>query len=234
MSGLNYIRFTDRNALAHAAAETSQIILSDALKARQKAKFLCAGGSTPAPIYAALSKSQLDWAKIAVGLTDERWVPTSSEGSNLALLQRTLLQNNASFAPVYPMITDPALSATDEAPSLNTTYRQHLLPADLMILGMGLDGHTLSWFPAADGLAAVMDEKTSTMVTAITAKRTESTGIYTTRQTLTKAAIASARNVLLLITGEEKRLVFETSTPDSPIGHMIDAASDRLTTYWAP
>lgn len=234
MSGLNYIRFSDRAAFTNAAVETSQTLLSDAIRARQRATFLCAGGSTPAPVYSALSTAPLDWTKIAVGLTDERWVPTSSEGSNHAFIARTLLQNDAKSAQIYPMVTDPSLSASDEAPSINVIYQQHLLPADLMILGMGADAHTLSWFSGADGLQAAMDENSTAMVTAITAKQTETTGIFTTRQTLTKAAVASARNILLLITGDEKRQVFETSTPDSPIRHMIEAASDRLTTYWAP
>ena len=234
MSGLNYIRFSDRHALIGALAETSQNILGDAVSTAGKASLLCSGGSTPGPLYSALSNAELDWANITVGLTDERWVASTSEGSNLALIKRTLLQNHAKAATLYPMVTDPALSAFDEAHRIDTTYKQNLLPADLMILGMGADAHTLSWFTGSKGLSEALDPKTAKMVTAIEAPATKTTGIYTTRQTLTRPAIAAARNVILMLTGDEKRIVFETSTSDTPVGHMIEAAGDRLTTYWAP
>ena len=234
MSGLNYIRFSDRHALIGALAETSQNILGDAVSAAGKASLLCSGGSTPGPLYSALSNAELDWANITVGLTDERWVAPTSEGSNLALIERTLMQNHAKAAALYPMVTDPALSAFDEAHRIDATYKQHLLPADLMILGMGADAHTLSWFAGGDGLDEALDPETAKMVTAIEAPATKTTGAYTTRQTLTRPAIAAARNVFLMLTGDEKRIVFENSTPDSPVGQMIEAAGDRLTTYWAP
>jgi len=208
--------------------------LSDALKTRENARFLCAGGSTPGPVYSALSCMPLDWGRVAIGLTDERWVSRTDPGSNHAFLERTLLQNEAQAATFYPMVTDANLPHTAEASQIDLLYKSHLLPADLMILGMGTDGHTLSWFAEADELSEALSPQASQMVTSIAAPQTDITGIYTSRQTLTSPAIAAARHILLLLTGDKKRTVFENSTPDTPIRHMIAAAGDRLTTYWAP
>ena len=234
MSNRNYIQFPSREAFTNAALETSQNTLAAALQATGTARFLCSGGSTPGPLYSALSNTPLDWSKIAIGLTDERWVSRTAEGSNMALLDRTLLQNHAHTATAYPMVTDPTRPATDEAGKINEIYTQNLLPADLMILGMGADAHTLSWFANADGLADALDPQSQKMVTALIAPQTQTTGPHTTRITLTRPAIAAAKTILLLITGDEKRTIFETATPDTPVAHMIDAAGDRLTTYWTP
>jgi len=234
MSGHNYIQFPNRNALVNAATETSQNALASALESRGRANFLCSGGSTPGPLYSALSNAALDWSKVAIGLTDERWVGRTTEGSNMALLDRTLLQNNAASATAYPMVTDPARPAQEEAGAINDTYTRHLLPADLIILGMGVDAHTLSWFKDADGLSEAFDLTGDKMVTSIVAPQTNVTGPHTIRITLTRTAIASAREIILLITGDEKRTVFETATKDTPVAHMIAAAGNRLTTYWAP
>jgi 6-phosphogluconolactonase len=234
MSGQNYIRFPNRSALIAAACETSQTALGSALENRGCAHFLCSGGSTPGPLYTALSHTPLDWARITVGLTDERWVERTSEASNMGLLDRTLLQNNAAAAISYPMVTNPAQRAEHEAGTIDDIYMQNLLPADLMILGMGGDAHTLSWFAGAEGLSEALDPETEKLVTHIKAPQTDITGPHTTRLTLTRTAITSAREILLLITGEQKRTVFETATPDTPVAHMTRAAGDRLTTYWAP
>ncbi len=234
MSPRHYIQFPDQGALINAATETAQNTLSAALEHRGHAHFLCSGGSTPGPVYTALSKTPLDWAKITVGLTDERYVSRQSDGSNMALLDRTLLQNYASEAAAFPLVADPTETVEQAASTADEIYKQNLLPADLMILGMGGDAHTLSWFADADGLQNALDLKSDRMVISLTAPQTRVTGPYTSRITLTRPAIAAARQIILLITGEEKRTVFETATQDTPIAHMIEAAGERLTTYWAP
>ena len=103
-----------------------------------------------------------------------------------------------------------------------------------MILGMGPDAHTLSWFPDAEGLGDALNPDNANKVAAIRARKTAVTGDHTARMTLTLPAVANAKHTLLLITGSEKRDTLETAGPDTPIRHMINAAGDRLSTYWAP
>lgn len=212
--------------------------LQDALETRKSAILLGAGGSTPAPLYALLSGALIDWSKVTIGLTDERWFPLSHPASNGAMMGRTLLRAKAGKATFVPMVPDSEPLGTkptpDELARVDAAYAPLVNACDLMILGMGPDAHTLSWFPGAEGIEVALAPAGDATVTAIEAARSTITGEYTSRVTLTRAAVAKAKRVLLLITGEEKRRVFETAGPDTPIHHMINVADDRLTTYWAP
>ena len=225
--------FDDRASLLSAAYTYAVGALEGALKASGASVLLGAGGSTPGPLYMHLSKAPIDWKNITIGLTDERWVPASHEASNEALMRRSLHQNLAASATLLPMVTDNEKSPFDEISAVNQIYADAAATCDLMILGMGPDAHTLSWFPDAKGLETALDPQSTSMVTAISAKKTAVTGDYTHRMTLTLPAVAAAKHVLLLITGGEKRDALEAAGPDTPIRHMINAAGDRLSTYWA-
>ena len=226
--------FDDKSLLISSAFAFALGTLNGALTERGSAVLLGAGGSTPGPLYKALSSANIDWSKVTIGLTDERWVPADHDASNEALMRRTLLKNEAATATLLPMVTDASQSAFAESQRVNALYASAANACDLMILGMGPDAHTLSWFPEAKGLGDALAPDTSQMVTAIEAKQSAVTGEHTVRMTLTLPAVACAKHVLLLITGHEKRTVLETATPDTPIQHMIQTAGDRLSIYWAP
>ncbi|MEO0884200.1 MAG: 6-phosphogluconolactonase [Pseudomonadota bacterium] len=226
--------FDDRERLTAAATDHVASALRDALRDRALATLLCAGGSTPGPVYSRLSDIDLDWSQITIGLTDERWVDEAHAASNAAFIKRTLIQNLAKPATLIPMVSDPNRSAFDEAEVIDAVYAQHFPSPDIAVVGMGPDAHTLSWFPGAEGLAAALDSNTKTTIAAIEARPSDVTGPNTTRMTLTLPAIIKAKQILLLVTGEDKRRVLEKMSPDTPIAHLIQAAGSRLTTYWAP
>lgn len=226
--------FDDRAMLLASAYAFTSGALQDALKTRGDAVLLGAGGSTPVPLYERLSRAELDWKNVTIGLTDERWVPADHEASNEAMLRRTLLQNRASAATFLSMVTDPARVPSEEYLSVNATYTSAAMACDAMILGMGSDAHTLSWFPGAYGLGAALNPENTNMVTAIRAIQSTVTGAFTDRMTLTVPAVSQAKRILLLITGAEKRSVLETSTAETPVQQMIKAAGDRLSIYWTP
>lgn len=222
--------FDSKAALQSAAADWIAAALRDAIARRGSAVFMCSGGSTPGPIYETLSNLELAWDQVQVGLCDERWVDVDHPASNGAMLERTLLQNNASAAAYTPMKVagnDPfrAVEQVDEL------YMDASL-TDVMLLGMGPDAHTLSWFKNGRGYDAAISPDSTSVVAAVEAIESEVTGPNLLRMTLTQPCVAYARNVLLLITGAEKKAVFESAPADAPVSIMKRAAGDSLTVFY--
>jgi len=193
-----FTEFESKAALQHAAADWLAVALRDAIARRGSAIFMGSGGRTPGPIYESLSQASLDWSKVQIGLCDERWVDVDHPASNGAMMERTLLQNNAANATYIPMKIegDDPFGAIDD---VNELYLDASL-TDVMLLGMGPDAHTLSWFAGGRGYEAAIDPDTTSIVTAVEAIESEVTGPNLLRMTLTQPCVAYARKVLLLIT----------------------------------
>ncbi|MDG1824819.1 MAG: 6-phosphogluconolactonase [Henriciella sp.] len=228
----NFTPFAAKSELQEAAAEWIASALRNALDRRGSAVFMASGGRTPGPIYDVLSQHELDWSNVFVGLTDERWVDVDHPASNGAMVENTLLKGPAAAAEYVPMKLngdDPFASIAD----MNDLYMEAGL-TDVMLLGMGPDAHTLSWFKGGRGYESAVDPDTTSIVAAVEAIESEVTGPNLLRMTLTQPCVAYARKVLLLITGEDKKQVFETAAPDSPVGIMKAAAGDALTVFYAP
>ena len=121
--------------------------LQASLDAEGRARLLVSGGSTPAPVYRALSRQPLDWSRISIGLVDERWLPVDAADSNARLVRETLLQHHAADARFEPMLV-PGRNFDDSVAEANRLSAR----ASVMVLGMGADGHTASLFPGMKGL----------------------------------------------------------------------------------
>jgi 6-phosphogluconolactonase len=121
--------------------------LRGAIATRGTANLVVSGGSTPAPLFELLTKTEIDWAKVTILLADERWVASDHPDSNEGLLKRTLLQGQASQAKFVSLIS----AFPDEERTLkeiNAALKQ-IDCFDVVILGMGNDGHTASLFPCS-------------------------------------------------------------------------------------
>lgn len=203
-------------ALAERVAED----LADAIAARGRARLAVPGGTTPGPFLEALGAADLDWERVAVTLTDERWVPTSDPRSNQGLLARTLFRGRAAaaeFVPLYGASAEPA----DSLDAIATALRQIALPLDVAVLGMGEDMHTASLFPGAVGLAAALADD-APPVAAITAP-----GAQEPRVTLTAPVVAAAARRYLLIRGGAKRAALERAlTAEGPGQAPVRVALD--------
>ena len=231
------VRFETRDAALDFAAKFVAGGLERAIADRGRADFMTSGGSTPGPLFDRLSDWDLPWECVTVGLVDERWVPLDHDFSNEALVRTRLLKGPAGAAGLTPMKT---LAATprDAVADRNAAYAPHCAPADVLLLGMGGDGHTASWFPGAKGLETALTPADGETIAAIDATDCPGAGSNTQRLTLTGPAVTSAHMALMLLFGDEKLDVLERalkSDPmDMPVRHAIDRLGPRLTIIWAP
>lgn len=231
--------FEDRTALLTALTESCRTRLAKALDTRGTATLMVSGGSTPAPLYEALSRSDLDWGKINVALVDERWVDQDHSASNEALIYRSLLINNAKQANFTGMKTRAA-SAAEGCAETEAHYRSLPQPFTLSILGMGNDGHTASLFPHAQGLTQALALETEQLTAAIIAQQSEVTGSNTERLTLTLNGLLHSERLILLLTGAHKLTVFRTAmssdgaVENMPVRAILRQNKVPVELYWAP
>jgi 6-phosphogluconolactonase len=224
--------FADAEALAHGLADWTAERLRAAVAARGVALLIVSGGKSPARFFELLSDMELDWTRVAVTLADERRVADDSPRSNARLAREKLLRNRAAAANFTPL-ADVRLPGDQELAAASARVAHLPLPADVVVLGMGDDGHTASWFPGAEGLAEAMDPGARQLVAPIVAADAGEP-----RLTLTGRVILRARAIALEIEGEAKLATFATaleSGPEEamPIRAVLRRAADRLTVFSA-
>jgi len=207
--------------LADAAADAIEAALQGALDARGHACLVATGGRMPGPVYDRLSQADLDWAKVAVTLSDERQVDADSPNSNARLLRDRLFVGRAARARFLPLTdyAEPAL--------------KKLLPFDAVMLGMGEDGHIASLIPGSPVLAEGMDPD-GTRLTAESPMGFGSPPVA--RITLTLAALLQSRAIFLLIAGEAKRQVIAEAEAgaDYPVRALLKQDRAPVRILWTP
>ncbi len=229
------IRFATREAMAQRLADVLEAQLGRALAQSGAARLAVSGGSTPAALYRALAARQLDWRNVTAMLVDERWVPPRAPGSNEALARETFASAAATGLRLVGLWSD-TLPREDAVAALDAELAAAWRPFDAVVLGMGADGHTASWFPRADGLRRAL--RSGDRVCAVTAPRGEAAGGLVERVSLTLSAIADARFICLLLAGEDKRAAYEQAVSagdanDMPVRAILRARGD-LWAAWAP
>lgn len=212
---MKLIEHPDREALTLAVAQDITDALGMALNTCEQAVLCLPGGSTPVPVFKALSAARLDWGRVLVVPGDERWVPGDHPRSNARLIRRNLIDEGAVAArlvDLYDETLDPEAGAAAAAERIAP-----LLPLSVLLLGMGEDGHTASLFPGAEGLAAALDSSAPPVLPIQTAAEP--------RVTLTVPALCSATEAFLMITGPEKREALERaaalSVEEAPVRAVL-------------
>ncbi len=190
------MQYPDRVVLAVDLAEIVAEQLQDAIDLNGKATLAVPGGTTPERVLRELSKADIMWNKVSVMLTDERFVPESSERSNTRLLRETLLQGNAAMATLMPFYM--AGDKPEDILGQISGGLKPALPIDVCVLGMGVDMHTASIFPGADLLAEALADDAPILLPMRAPNAPEP------RLTLTAPVLRAAKHIHLLITGQDK------------------------------
>jgi 6-phosphogluconolactonase len=200
--------------------------LAEAIQARGFAVLSVSGGRSPVALFEALRVMDIDWSRVRITLVDERCVPRLHPDSNALLVQTHLLQNLAAKAQLVfmvPRATEPLESPTTLAQAASMALSA-AGTADVLVLGMGADGHTASLFPDAPNLAEALDLRNTKSCVAIELKSPPPNAPYA-RITQTLAQILSARHIVLPVTGADKRLTLQqawtAATPALPISFVL-------------
>lgn len=225
--------FDDAADLARQLSLHVRDLLGQAIRKRGRAALAVSGGTTPLPFFEALSQADLAWDKVVVTLADERWVDPADADSNEGLVLRHLLKNRASAATFLGMKT-AAPSAAEGEDACNLRIRRMDFPLDVLILGMGGDGHTASLFPGAANLRAALDPSCDRICLAVSPPAASHD-----RMTLTLAAILNSRRIFVHITGAAKRAVYEKalsgdSVEEMPIRAVLGQKKVPVSVWWAP
>lgn len=228
-------RYEDGVSLVKALADDVSKQLRDAIASRGQALIALSGGSSPKALFAQLARSPLPWDRVTVTQVDERWLPVTHADSNARLFADHLLQDQASAARFVPMKNDAATPQAGQA-ECEARLRELPLPIDLVLLGMGEDGHTASWFPHAPELAEAL--RPSGPMCIATGAPSPPQAPYP-RMTLTLAAVAAARRRVLLLQGRGKLDVLRKAQQAGPVEEMpiralLGASSPELEIWSSP
>ena len=226
----DFKEFKSKESLVESLSKKIISSLSDAIEKKGFATLVLSGGSTPKKLLNRLSNTSFEWEKVRVTLVDDRWVDATSEKSNEKLVRDNFLINKAKEARFFHLKTDGKF-AKDSVTTLCVTMEKLSHQLDVVVLGMGLDGHTASFFPHAKELTHALNTDDLVCATTATVEPKE-------RITLSRSYLLSAQNLILHIEGKEKKEVFlKASKSDHvsnmPIISMMQQKTPLLEVYYA-
>ncbi len=219
--------------LAEALADLIVERLSRAVASDGEAVLAVAGGRTPVDIFERLSHSAAPWDRVTVTLSDERWVSPDAPESNERLVRTHLLKDlaaAAAFVPLWSDVESPEAAAEQADAALKA-----LPPFTVVLLGMGEDGHFASLFPGAPNLEEGLDSKAPRACIAVP-KGEGAAAPDRPRLSLTLSALLRSETILLPLTGDAKRSVFEGAVGSGeplPVTALIRHAP-HLQVFWSP
>lgn len=223
--------FDSREAASVAAADYIVTCLERRLDQQRRASMIITGGSSPGRCYEALSGVDLDWDRVDLVLSDERWVPADHEDSNERQARETLTVGKAASATLVPMYA--ADQTIDErVDELNERLKLLPVPFSVALLGMGDDGHFASLFPDAADLDSGLDADNPDFCMAVATAASPHP-----RLSLTLSAISRSDAIVLLIFGDAKKTVLEKARAGDtsyPVARLLRQKHAPVHVYWAP
>lgn len=206
--------FNDSQELCKALAAAIGQNLSAAIEKKGQAALAVSGGKTPIPLFEQLSQLDLDWENVFITLVDDRWVDGQDDASNEKLVNTYLLKNKAQNAQFVGLKT-PGDSPFEQEAQVEQKLASFPFPLDVIVLGMGDDGHTASLFPFAENLKLGLDLKSNRKVIAM-----KPLDAPHERITLTLPVILASHHIYLHLSGENKLKVLAEATRGTDIEEM--------------
>lgn len=224
--------FDSRELLDLTLVDKVSEILKQAISQKGKASIAVSGGSTPKGFFEALSNQDIEWNKVTITLADERWVDIYSKDSNTRLVHENLLQNKASEAKFFHLKQGKEL-CNETLSDLNIAANNALLPLDVLILGMGEDGHTASIFPCSKQVTQALDINNKNVLMKV-----EPTTASHQRITFSYASLSQSKHIFLHICGNNKKQVLDKALSgndvfDMPIRKFLQTDDIDTQVYWA-
>lgn len=221
---MRIVEYADREMLALGLADVLASALKAALLVQQSVSFVVPGGTTPGQIFDTLCAVDLDWSRVQVIPSDERWVPEDHPRSNAAMIKARLLTARATEARFVPFYRAGTTSDAT-APALSEELADKM-PISLLLLGMGVDMHTASLFPAAKGLASMLAPDAPLVVPVKVVGQEP-------RISFSGPALAGAMTKHLVILGDEKRAALERARKMNPLYAPVRMVLDTMTVHWS-
>jgi 6-phosphogluconolactonase len=227
--------FADADTMVSSLADEIVARLKSTVTERGRAGMAVSGGTTPGALFDVLSTRDAPWNKTWITLSDERWIAPDRDGSNEHLARMRLLRGKAAGAHFV------GLKTNDATPDAGAAKAQAAIaafprPFDVMLLGMGDDGHTASLYPYTEELTAALDLQAPALVHAVHAKDAAATG---DRMTLTLRALLGSRWIVLLIKGQEKMKTYRAAESGQdvrqmPVRAILGQSAVPVDVFWAP
>ncbi|WP_120500998.1 6-phosphogluconolactonase [Roseovarius sp. EL26] len=223
---MKLVEYADAEMMAIDLANVLAGELTAVLEHEERAFFVVPGGNTPGPIFDTLCAADLDWSRVDVALSDERWLPAVHVRSNTRLITERLLQERAAAAtmvPLYKKAEEP-----EEALADLITGIEPKLPIDVLLVGMGDDMHVASLFPEGDQLMQGLAANAPVLIPMRAPNAPEP------RLSMSARVLNGAIAKHLVITGAGKRAALERARSTDPLVAPVAAILDGTTVHWAP
>ncbi|MDP9013251.1 MAG: 6-phosphogluconolactonase [Pseudomonadota bacterium] len=226
-------RCPDLDTLSRTLSQRIAAELSAAIAARGRASLVVSGGRSPVKLFEYLRVEALQWSRVEVALADERWVDSADPDSNERLVRDVLLVDRAAAAH-FRGLKSPAATPDLGAASAWQTFADVPRPFDVVVLGMGDDGHTASLFPGSPNLGAALDESAAPGCVGMRAPTAPHA-----RLSLNLAALLDSRRIVILLAGEAKwRTYVAASQPGAaelmPVRAVLRQQRTPVDVLWSP
>ena len=223
--------FDSRDAAASALANHVVDSLDAAIRERGNASLIVSGGTSPLTTFHVLSQRKLSWRNVTIVPSDDRLVPIAHEDSNEGMIRRELLQNEAAEAQLLSLV-ESENPDRGQLEALNSRLAKLARPIDLVVLGMGDDGHTASLFPNTPGIDNALRSADECVVQY-------PPHLKIPRISLTPKFMLDAREIVLLFFGDKKRAIYDRAAGsgdirDLPVRFVLHQQSVPVNIYWAP
>ncbi|MDD3266171.1 MAG: 6-phosphogluconolactonase [Burkholderiales bacterium] len=222
---MNLLKFNDNYTQAESLAQSVSLALTEIIKLQGYATLAVSGGKSPILFLQLLSKKSIEWNKVTITLVDERFTDVKSEDSNENMVRKNLLINNAETAFFTGLVT------TRDIIGCITNANLQIKSIDVIVLGMGDDGHTASIFPCCNELdhALELDNAVEKYVV------TKPISAKYQRIGLSLYGILDSKKIFVSISGLNKlNIITEADaklTKTYPISYVL-ANKKSLDVYW--